>query len=143
MIETPERKHPEPGESATDFVRHPLYGLLWWGLPIALAVLAGALATGPRWPVLAWSLAFAWMGTGCLLNARRCHRRHCYLSGPVMLVGAAILGLMAVGVVPSSSAAINAVLWGAFGLVLLSFVPELVWGRYVGSARSGGLANNG
>lgn len=138
MIETRERKHPGHGERAGDFARNPFHGLLWWGLPVALAVLTGALATGPRLPVLAWSLAFAWMGTGCVLNARRCHRRHCYLSGPVMLVGAVVLGLMAAGVVQSSSVAINAVLWGAFGLVLLSFVPELVWGRYVGGGRSAG-----
>lgn len=29
-----------------------------------------------------WAAAFAWMGVGCSLNPRRCHRLHCYISAP-------------------------------------------------------------
>jgi len=36
---------------------------------------------------------------GCLLNAKRCHRVHCYISGPVLLSGAVFAGLVASGAV--------------------------------------------
>lgn len=118
-------------KSPQDWVSKPLYCLLWWIAPVAVAVLADHLTTGRRISVLAWAVALAWMGLGCLLNARRCHRRHCYLTGPILLVTATVLGLDAAGVLSLGSSGINMVLWGAFGLSLLSFVPELIWGKYV------------
>lgn len=126
MIENTQRS-----AMTADWLRKPLHCLLWWVVPVAMAVFVDHITRG--WiSVLAWSLALAWMATGCLLNARSCHRRHCQLSWPILLAGAVILALEAVGVLTLGSIGINAVLWTVFGLLLLSFVPELIWGRYVG-----------
>lgn len=104
----------------------------WWIAPVAVAVLIDSAAHDWRTGVAGWAVALAWMGAGCALNAWRCRRRHCYLSSPILLVGASMLALQAAGVMRPNA---NAVLWGTFGLVLLSFVPELVWGRYLRGSR--------
>ena len=75
-----------------------------------------------------WTVAFAWMGTGCVLNALRCHRLHCYISGPVLLAGAAAAAPIGLGIL--SGHALNAVVWITTGLVILSFVLETVLGAY-------------
>jgi hypothetical protein len=82
-----------------DWTRRPLTIVLWWGLPIAISLSAGLLHLPFRAGAGVCAVAFAWMATGCLLNARRCHRVHCYISGPVLLLGAAIAGLVAAGAV--------------------------------------------
>jgi hypothetical protein len=70
------------------------------------------------------------MATGCLLNARRCHRVHCYISGPVLLLGAILAGLVALGAVSLSPQAFGNAISATLVLALLSFVPEIVWKRY-------------
>ncbi len=112
-----------------DWAANPLPTMLWWVAPIVFAVAVSSLAG--RFGVAAWSLALAWMAAGCLLNAARCHRRHCYLSGPVLLAGAVVFGLEALGVFSLGSTGNIALLWCAFGLVLLSWIPERIWGKYV------------
>jgi hypothetical protein len=42
-------------------------------------------------------VSFSWKGTGCILNARRCRRLHCYISGPAFYLGAAALALFTSG----------------------------------------------
>lgn len=84
---------------ASDWAAKPLPFLLWWLGPIALAVLTDQFTSGWRISAAAWSVAMAWMATGCLLNARRCRRRHCYLSGPTLLIAAVLFGLAAMGLV--------------------------------------------
>ena len=74
---------------------------------------------------------FLWMATGCLLNARRCRRLHCYISGPVLLLGAIFSGLVALGVVAVSPQAFGNVVSATLILALLSFVPEMFWKRYI------------
>jgi hypothetical protein len=46
-----------------------------WGLP-HIAIVAALFAPVP--PLAAvWIIALAWMGSACLMNARRCGRVHC------------------------------------------------------------------
>jgi len=71
------------------------------------------------------------MATGCLLNARRCHRLHCYISGPVLLLGGLFAGLVAAGAFGLGIQAFNNAVSATLILALLSFVPEFVWKRYV------------
>lgn len=33
-----------------------------------------------------WIVALTWMGTACILNARRCGRTHCRYTGPYYLL---------------------------------------------------------
>ena len=122
------------GEAASapqrDWARYPTAALAWWGIPIALAMSADLLTPSARVVALIWGAAFVWMGVGCLLNARRCHRLHCYFSGPVLLLGAVTVGLLAFGELNFGPHGLNNVIWGTLLLALLSFVPEVIWGQY-------------
>src|SRR5689334_10304788 len=69
----------DPGK---DWVRRPASAILWWCLPLGAATVVNVVALSPSLVAAAWSVAFSWMGTGCILNARRCSRLHCYISGP-------------------------------------------------------------
>ena len=73
------------------------------------------------------------MGTGCVLNAIRCRRLHCYISGPAFLLGALAAGLFGLGAVPQT---LNNIVSATLGIVLLSFVPEIVWRRYAATSVS-------
>ena len=116
--------------SRKDWARQPLTIILWWGLPIAVVLAAGLLHLSFRASAGVCAASFAWMATGCLLNARRCHRVHCYISGPVLLLGAIFAGLVASGVVNVGPHIFNNAVSATLVLALLSFVPELVWKRY-------------
>lgn len=119
--------HPKPDLSANG-----LSFAIGWALPTLIAVAASlmhdsmpieatvALIAGP----------FAWIGVACLINANRCRRRHCYLSGPVLLVGAAAVVGTGLGLVPPGPEAFDTVIWVTVALVALTFLPEMIWGRY-------------
>lgn len=114
-----------------DFVRRPLNALVLWWLPIGVGMLQSALGL-PYWiSCTIWAVAFAWMGMGCLINAYRCHRLHCYISGPIFLIGSLTSGLLALDVIESGPHALNYIVAVIFALVMLSFSPELAWGKYV------------
>jgi hypothetical protein len=74
-----------------------------------------------------------WMGLACVVNALRCGRIHCYLTGPFFL-------LMAVATVLHGSAklSLGANGWWWLGLTLifvggglLWYLPERMWGKYL------------
>ena len=72
-------------EGATrDLVRSRAAWLLWL-LPAALVVI-GLFAVEARTAL--WVPAFGVMGIACLLNARRCGRLHCHITGPLFLLAA-------------------------------------------------------
>lgn len=77
-----------------------------------------------------WMALFVWMGIGCVLNALRCHRIHCYISGPIFLLGALSCGLIAAGVLTFGPHALNNFVSITLVLALLSFVFEAIWGKY-------------
>ncbi|MGH8319846.1 MAG: hypothetical protein ACREUL_18060 [Steroidobacteraceae bacterium] len=72
---------------------------------------------------------FAWMGTGCALNARRCARLHCFISGPVLWLGAVAAALVGFRIV-SAPHALEDVVNATVVLAVLSWLPEWFWGRY-------------
>jgi len=104
--------------------------LSWWGLPVAIGTLANFPRLSQRADASVWAVVFAWMATGCLLNARRCHRVHCFISGPVLLLGAAFAALSASGVIEPAAGMFSNIINGTLLLALLAFVPEMVWKRY-------------
>ena len=85
-------------ETPNDWVQRPGTGFVWWCLPLVVGLAANFFTLSPRATAIIWMVSFVWMGTGCILNARRCHRLHCYISGPAFLLGAAALGLFAAGI---------------------------------------------
>jgi len=118
------------GTTQRDLARRPLSVLIWWGIPIVAGISAGLGFLSLREAALVWMVAFAWMGTGCLLNARRCHRRHCYIAGPVLLAGAIVAGLRGLNIVSFGPSGLEYLVWGTAVLAVLSFVPEFIWSRY-------------
>ena len=115
-------------EPPDDLVRRPLSALLLWCLPLSIGFGATLLHPPVRVEALVWMIAFVWMGVGCVLNARRCHRLHCYISGPVFLLGAVASGLFASNLMVVGP--FNTIVDATLGLALLSFVPELIWRKY-------------
>ena len=101
------------GETRNDWVKRPGMGFVWWCLPLVIGFASNFFSMAARATALVWMASFIWMGTGCTLNARRCHRLHCYISGPAFFLGAAALALFAAGI------------------ALLSFLPEMIWRKYV------------
>jgi hypothetical protein len=119
---------PRPSEN-TDWAASPLRFLAAWGVPIAVLMAADFLPA--TLAIVAVAGAFAWMGAGCLANAARCRRRHCFLSGPLFLGGAILVALTGFRVLDLGPGAVDKVVWGTLALFVLTFVPEFIWGKYV------------
>jgi hypothetical protein len=88
-----------PTQTSRDWLGRMHTNLLAWWLPHA-AILAGLLV-----PVsvrtVTWIIALIWMGTACILNARRCSRTHCRYTGPyylVMTAPALVVGMVSAGI---------------------------------------------
>jgi hypothetical protein len=116
-------------DASKDWVRRPSAFVLWWGLPILLGVCSGFLGLSSVQAALLWTVLFAWMGTGCVLNALRCARLHCFISGPALLLGAIASALVALGVI-SGRHVLSEVIDVTVVLVALSCVPEWLRGKY-------------
>ncbi|MDH3338319.1 MAG: hypothetical protein OEM85_16155 [Gammaproteobacteria bacterium] len=119
-------------DSDTDFATRPLPFWLLWGVPIAIMLSLNFIRPPAELAIGVLSVCFAWMGIGCAINARRCHRRHCYYSSPILLVGAALTALVAFGFVNLGPYGLMYVTWGVFALVMLTFVSEKLFGKYRG-----------
>jgi hypothetical protein len=103
-----------------------LRGCLIWGIPAA-----GLFASPQRYLVIVWPVLLTFMGTACLLNARRCGRVHCYFTGPFFLLLAVLSLLYGLGVLPLGAhgwSTLSALL--VIGSVLLICAPEWFAGRY-------------
>lgn len=113
-----------PGQDSARDLTHGVSAWLLWCLPVVLLIAGGAWRQGGAW---LWALAFAVMGAGCLANAMRCGRVHCYVTGPLFVLAAVWSLLAALGV---TSLHANAVSLVVLCLVLLAFLAEIPFGRY-------------
>jgi hypothetical protein len=91
-----------------------------------MLVVAGALIPAAR--AALWIPSFAVMGLACVINARRCGRLHCHVTGPLFLLGAIATTLDALAIVAISWTLIFAVV--AVGTVL-AYGLEWLRGKYV------------
>ncbi len=126
----------ESGQVSCDLFR------TWWttsavfGLPVLAIVAAGFPVVAPGWRTATWVVALVTMGAGCIANALRCGRVHCYFTGPFFLVMAIAALLNGLGVVPLGRFG-----WNTFsaivlvGTLSLYFVPEMFAGRYLRKRR--------
>ena len=121
-----------PNECITpsrDWLRSPRISVLAWGLPAA-ALIAGLLASVPARTVI-WTIALIWMGTACILNAKRCGRTHCRYTGPyylVMIAPVVLLGSGFVFVGTYGWLVLGSVI--LFGSTLLWWATERAWGKF-------------
>ena len=81
---------------------------------------------------IVWTIALTWMGAACLINASRCGRTHCYLTGPFFLVMAVLSVLHGFDLVSLGD---YGWLWLGLSLVvigggLLWLLPERIWGKF-------------
>src|SRR5260370_17636091 len=72
-----------PTQTSRDWLGNIHTSLLAWWVPKA-AIIAGLFVPVPFRAVI-WIIALIWMGTACILNARRCNRTHCRYTGPYYL----------------------------------------------------------
>jgi hypothetical protein len=103
-------------------------GLLWIA-PWVLIVLSASAGTLVHTAV--WTVSFTVMGAACLVNARRCGRRHCFYTGPLFLIAALLSVLYGLGILPLGRHGWN---WisgmAATGAVLACFGLERLMGKY-------------
>lgn len=112
-----------------DWLRRPIGIIFWWAIPLALGVSTNFLNLSLILTSATWAGAFVWMGTGCALNALRCGRRHCYISGPVLWLGGIAAGLAALGII-SGRNALGEVVNSTIALAALPLLSECIWGVY-------------
>ena len=104
--------------------------LLYW-LPAIAIVAVGPLAISNGWRAVVWTVALATMGMACIVNALRCGRVHCYLTGPFLLLMA--LAALSYGL---GSLHLGGNGWNLLGLITLIgtialwFLPEMFLGKY-------------
>jgi len=60
-------------------------GSMYW-LPALALIASGFLSVDQVWRTAIWTVALTTMGVGCVANALRCGRVHCYLTGPFFLI---------------------------------------------------------
>jgi hypothetical protein len=114
-----------------DILSRPLGAFLVFCLPAAAMIAAGGSWFTDGWRTIIWTVALGAMGIGCVVNAVRCKRVHCYLTGPFFLLMALVTVLYGLGVVPLGQHAWSVI--GAtvlIGAIVLCCLPETLYGRY-------------
>src|SRR5712691_5501350 len=87
-------------KSTADWVGNARANILAWWIPKG-AIIAALFAPGPVRAAV-WTVALIWMGTACILNARRCGRTHCRYTGPYYLAMIAPVVVLASGLVTAN-----------------------------------------
>ena len=118
---------------SSDHASKPLPFLGSWGLPILILVAVNFLEDVIPFAaiVLIISGALLWMGFACVMNARRCHRRHCYYSGPIFIIGSVVVLLIGFEVISLGSDGITIAVGTTLSLALLTYLTEPVLGKYI------------
>jgi hypothetical protein len=104
--------------------------MLYW-LPAIAIVAVGPLAISNGWRALVWTVALAIMGTACIVNALRCGRVHCYVTGPFFFLMALVALSYGLGVLHLGGNGWNLLgLMTLIGAIALWFLPEMLLGKY-------------
>lgn len=103
---------------------------LLWCLPTIL------LVVGFNWPVgrpWLWIPALLLAGSGCIANAGRCGRLHCYATGPFFLLATVYVALAEFHIVPLEPRDFLLVL---IVVTAAAYLAEFPLGRYARKAES-------
>jgi hypothetical protein len=104
--------------------------ILYW-LPAIAIVVAAPLAISSGWRAVVWTVALATMGMACIVNALRCGRVHCFLTGPFFFLMALIALSYGLGILHLGGKGWNLLgLITLIGAVALWYLPEMFLGRY-------------
>lgn len=130
-------------EVSYDILSNPrLTGALYW-LPALALIVSGFLDIDQFWRTIIWTAALSVMAGACIVNALRCGRVHCYLSGPFLLIMAVFVLSRGIQPAPLGERGWNMLgLTVLVGILVLWFVPERFLGRYrkmraIGRPRAG------
>ncbi len=105
-------------------------------LPIVALNISANVRVGLGWQTAVWAASFTTMGIGCVVNALRCGRVHCYLTGPFFLAIAVLTilyGLRIAHLGPHGWSVISLV--ALAGGALLCCFSEALLGKYRWSYR--------
>lgn len=109
----------------------PLAFALFW-IPAIAIVVTGNSNFRDGWRTVVWTAALSTMGTGCIANAYRCRRVHCYITGPFFILMAVVTLLYGLGVTPLGRNGWNLIgLTILLGAIFFCCLPELFIGKYV------------
>lgn len=115
-----------------DLGRSPAGFVIAWGVPLVILLLVGFIEfLSPAAEILIAAGAFAWMGVGCVINAARCGRLHCYFAGPILLTGAVLILIVGFDVVSLGAVSIAQIVYATALLAFSTFALEFIWGKYV------------
>ena len=104
--------------------------ILYW-LPASAIIVAGLPAFSTGWRTAVWTVALATMGMACIVNALRCGRVHCYLTGPFFLVMALVALSYGLGILRLGGNGWNLLgLITLIGALALWYLPEMFLGKY-------------
>jgi len=104
--------------------------VLYW-LPAIAIVVAGAPAISNGWRTVVWVAALAIMSGACIVNALRCGRVHCHVTGLFFLLLALAALSYGIGILHLGKNGWNLLgLIGLIGTFALWYLPEMFWGRY-------------
>ncbi|WP_306253289.1 hypothetical protein [Parvularcula sp. IMCC14364] len=121
-----------------DLSRRLLPFALLWGIPIILLCSANFLeeffSAAPI--ILIMAGAYIWMGVGCIINAMQCGRLHCYLAGPVMVLGGSLIFAVGFDLISFGPIRVMHLSYTTIALVALTFVLEWLLGAYTKRANS-------
>jgi hypothetical protein len=115
--------------SAMDWVGSRRANLIAWWIPQS-AILAGLFLEVPVRTII-WIVTLGWMGTACILNARRCGRTHCRFTGPYYL--AMIVPVLILGFGIAYADLFGWLVLGTliiFGSKLIWWATERAWGQF-------------
>ena len=104
--------------------------VLYW-LPAIAIVVVGAPAISNGWRTVVWTVALATMAGACIVNALRCGRVHCYITGPFFLLMALAALSYGFGIMHLGRNGWNVLgLIALIGAIALWCLPEMLLGRY-------------
>lgn len=116
---------------SSDILSRPWLAAVVFCFPVAVIILSGNFDLGNRGRAVIWATCLGIMAAGCLVNAHRCGRLHCYFTGPFFILMALASLCYGFGWLPLGSSGWNWIGGAAFvGAVILGCVPELLYGRY-------------
>lgn len=119
-------------EHEQDMAARPMPFIWAWGVPILLLVSTNFINDIIPITVIILLIVFSfiWMGVACLLNAKRCRRRHCYYSGPIFLLGALVSLFVGFKVIDFGQDGLSMVIGVTLFGALATYGSELIWGKY-------------
>jgi hypothetical protein len=114
-----------------DLLAKPWSYFFLFCVPAIAIATTGTSGFGTAVRTIVWTGALAVMGIACSINAARCGRVHCYLTGPFFLMMAVVALLYGLGTLPLGNHG-----WSLIGLIVLAgavascCLLEIIFGKY-------------